>query len=157
MGAARKLGAAKKIGRGKGRGRARQNRGRAGASARRARHLADSSADNNCLYNAASIYYAGNESLADILRLLTSIELFTHSAYYAAEIDNIWETLSEKTMFSNKLSMVKTLFRFESADKIDSLTDITKAFHQEAILFYTGSSILFDYLICTNGKNIGLK
>ena len=41
------------------------------------------SPNGNCLYNAVSILLKGNEPLATSLRLLTSVQLFEISEYYA--------------------------------------------------------------------------
>eukprot|EP00112_Aurelia_sp_Birch-Aquarium-sp1_P020814 Seg5447.2 transcript_id=Seg5447.2/GoldUCD/mRNA.D3Y31 product="52 kDa repressor of the inhibitor of the protein kinase" protein_id=Seg5447.2/GoldUCD/D3Y31 len=41
------------------------------------------SPDGNCLYNACSVALIGNESLSGCLRLLTSIELYQNSTFYA--------------------------------------------------------------------------
>ena len=43
-----------------------------------------SRANGNCLFNSASIFLVGNESLSGILRLLTVAELFANSNFYAA-------------------------------------------------------------------------
>ena len=40
-------------------------------------------ADGNCLYNSASVLANGDESLSNILRLLTAAELYLHSDFYA--------------------------------------------------------------------------
>lgn len=38
--------------------------------------------NGNCLYNAVSYHFTGDESLAVTLRLLTAVELFTKSGHY---------------------------------------------------------------------------
>jgi hypothetical protein len=40
-------------------------------------------ADGNCLYNSASVLVTGDQSLSNILRLLTAVELYLHSHFYA--------------------------------------------------------------------------
>ena len=39
--------------------------------------------DGNCLFNSASIWLTGNESIAPTLRMLTAAELFAHSDFYS--------------------------------------------------------------------------
>ena len=39
--------------------------------------------DGNCLFNSASIWLTGNESIAPTLRMLTAAELFAHSDLYS--------------------------------------------------------------------------
>ena len=41
------------------------------------------SADENCLFNSASILLVGDESASHMLRLLTAVELFLKPQYYA--------------------------------------------------------------------------
>ena len=41
------------------------------------------SADGNCLYNSASLFLVGDESLSTVLRILTCSELFLHAAFYS--------------------------------------------------------------------------
>ena len=40
-------------------------------------------ADGNCLYNSASVLLIGDQSLCNILRLLTAAELYLNSDFYA--------------------------------------------------------------------------
>ena len=91
------------------------------------------SPDNNCLYNAASMFVVGNESIANILRLLTSIGLFCHSEYYSLQLDKIWDSLG-KSHFTTKLSMLKTVLHFTSADNMVDCNDTKAAFRSEAEL-----------------------
>ena len=59
------------------------------------------SADNNGLYNAASIFYIGNEYIGNILRILTPIEMFAHSDYYSSQLSDIWDSV-DRSLFATK-------------------------------------------------------
>ena len=66
--------------------------------------------DGNCLFNAASIWLAGNESLSDVIRLLVAGELLFSPEYYVQTIkDRFLEVendipYSEATVFSTILT-----------------------------------------------------
>ena len=77
------------------------------------------------------MFVVGNESIANILRLLMSIELFCHSEYYSLQPGNIWDSLDE-SHFATKLSMFKTVFHFTSADNMVECNDTKAAFRSEA-------------------------
>ena len=66
--------------------------------------------DGNCMFNAASIWLAGNESLSDFIQLLVAGELFLFPDYYVRTIkDSFLEVensipYSEATVFSTILT-----------------------------------------------------
>ena len=66
--------------------------------------------DGNCMFNAASIWLVGNESLSDVIRLLVVGELFFYPDYYVQAIkDRFLEVqnsipYSEATVFSTILT-----------------------------------------------------
>ena len=43
--------------------------------------------------------------------------MFAHSDYYSSQLGDIWDSL-EKSLFATKLSMFKSVFRFDSADSL---------------------------------------
>ena len=88
------------------------------------------STDGNCLYNAVSMYLNNTEELHLILRLLTTIEMFLNWNYYASVIERM---VAESKVSQNKLAMIKTMFRFTSADNLTSVTDLCNAFLLEAM------------------------
>ena len=73
------------------------------------------SPNGNCLYNAVSILLKGNESLATSLRLLTSVELFENSEYYAKH-PRMEEVLSSNAeQFLNQNNAFSALLSDESS------------------------------------------
>ena len=63
--------------------------------------------DGNCLYRACSKLLCGKENLSDMLRNLTSIELFNHQEFYASHpyvLEKLHVFESENTAFSAALS-----------------------------------------------------
>ena len=56
-----------------------------------------STANGNCLFNACSRLLISNESLADILRLLTCLELFRNAEKYS--LHPLFEEVSSRGMF----------------------------------------------------------
>ena len=63
--------------------------------------------DGNCLYRACSKLLCGKENLSDMLRNLTSIELFNHQEFYASHpcvLEKLHVFKSENTAFSATLS-----------------------------------------------------
>ena len=100
------------------------------------------SADNNCLYNAASLFLTGNESIALSLRLLTSIELFCHGHFYTSKLKSIVESLD---ICSNKLALLKSAFHFTSVDHVNK-DSIESAFQSEAALNCSHSQ--YASLVC---------
>ena len=107
------------------------------------------SADNNCLYNAASLFLTGNESIALSLRLLTSIELFCHGHFYTSKLKSIVESLD---ICSNKLALLKSAFHFTSVDHVNQILlcvnkdSIESAFQSEAALNCSHSQ--YASLVC---------
>ena len=73
------------------------------------------SPNGNCLYNAVFILLKGNESLATSLRLLTSVELFENSQYYAKH-PRMEEVLSSKAeQFLNQNNAFSALLSDKSS------------------------------------------
>jgi len=73
------------------------------------------SPNGNCLYNAVSILLKGNEPLATSLRLLTSVELFENSEYYAI-LPRMEEVLSSNgEQFQNQNNAFSALLSDESS------------------------------------------
>ena len=73
----------------------------------------------------------GNESIAIIRRLLTSIDLFCHGEYYSSQLGKIWDSLDEPK-FTSKLSMFKVAFHFKSSDNLVDCNDTRETFRGEA-------------------------
>ena len=59
--------------------------------------LLRASAKGDCLYNCCSVATTGNESLIEMLRLLTSIELHQDAKYYSEHpyFRQVWESERE--------------------------------------------------------------
>ena len=71
--------------------------------------------NGKCLYNAVSILLKGNESLAISLQLLTSVELFENSEYYAKH-PRMEEVLSSNAeQFLNQNNAFSALLSDESS------------------------------------------
>ena len=64
-----------------------------------------SSTSGDCLYSSASLAIFSNNSFCDDLRILTSIELFIHSSFYAQHpmLCSFWE--NNKSIFSSFMSV----------------------------------------------------
>lgn len=56
--------------------------------------------DGNCMFNAASLWLAGNELLSDVLRLLVAGELFLFSEYYVQTIKDRFLEIANKIPYS---------------------------------------------------------
>ena len=89
-------------------------------------------ADGNCLYNAVSIFLYGDNSLNLVLRLLTTIELFTNWRHYSSIIDQM--VVKHSSTFPNKLGMIQLLFHFSSTDLVLDTSQLDNVFKAEAIL-----------------------
>ena len=96
-------------------------------------------ADGNCLYNAVSIYLCGDERLHLVLRLLTTIELYTNWKYHNQELDRI-------IAGQNKLGIIRSMFHFFSTDVLTSEGDMNNVFQLEAITNCNPGT--FSSLVC---------
>lgn len=67
-----------------------------------------------------------------LLRLLTSVELFTNANHYVSIFQNIHCLINEH--FETQTSLIKAVLSFESGDKIIECCDYAKAFRHEALL-----------------------
>ena len=84
------------------------------------------SGNGNCLFNACLIALIGDERIPIYLRCLTSIEMFSHSSYYADHsiiFGHSWhgKPTNENTIFSNTLSQI-TYQSFQNNDRVPAVT-----------------------------------
>ena len=105
------------------------------------------SGDGNCLYNAVSMHLVGDESLNLILRLLSSVELFSYCDHYKTIIDTLYQNFTQT--FPNKMTMLNAIFRFSSTKDLTEETHIIDLIKKEAVSNCEAGS--FSSLVCILG------
>ena len=87
--------------------------------------------NGNCMFNAASLLLAGNESLSDVIRLLIAGELFFFSEHYIQTIQDRFFKLENDTPYS-EATVFSTILTEAGAKETTNSKNRLEAIHAEA-------------------------
>ena len=85
----------------------------------------------NCMFNAASLLLAGNESLSDVIRLLVAGKVFFFSEFYIQTIQDRFLEVEKETSYS-EASVFSTILTETGEKEMTNSKNPLEAIHAEA-------------------------
>lgn len=98
------------------------------------------SGNGNCLYNAASLFLCGNESLNSCLRLLTASELFLNAKNYIFNQRKVLDLMKRADNSIDEMTFVDMFFSEDTVAEFHKNHNLTQSIRTEAMKTATDRS-----------------